>query len=67
MLNDIHSCRGELNSFEREVGPSFFTDVVIIQADLRRIDIRVHHVSHETFGAQFLIGRARGQGGRWLS
>ena len=28
------------------------------------IDIRVHHFSHETFGAQFLIGRTRGDGGQ---
>ena len=29
-----------------------------------RIDIRVHHFSHETFHIQFLIGRTRGEGGQ---
>ena len=28
------------------------------------IDIRLLHFSHETFGAQFLIGPTRGEGGQ---
>ena len=28
------------------------------------IDIQFRHFSHETFGAQFLIGRTRGEGGQ---
>ena len=32
------------------------------------IVMRLHQFSHETNGAQFLIGRTRGEGGqRWLS
>ena len=28
------------------------------------IDIRLHHFSHETIGAQFLLGPTRGEGGQ---
>ena len=28
------------------------------------IDVRLPHFSHETVGAQFLIGRTRGEGGQ---
>ena len=40
------------------------TSVVQILKHETSIDIRVHHVSHDTFGAQFLIGRTPGEGGQ---
>ena len=39
-------------------------NTIILKHETTSIDIRLDHFSHETIGAQFPIGRTRGEGGQ---